>query len=263
MNPLASALARSISRLDGLLLLEVPDAIEVKFLAEIVASASSTRSSEDGADYSILLTEGDESPGVTCVDSRGLAGYRQGHRLVVCHQKDYKAQATFSSTLSPALPRGFPLGSASEGALADVAIEAACLILGKAGPTEEVDILTSALSSCMRFLALAYEEEAESGVEWRARWWRHSDRALRVLGSLETPDPASAWAAFGLPQPAEPGGYAKAHDARRYVEILESGWADPADLARRFEAACGGSRHSSTSQTFATTLSSGLQSSPP
>lgn len=154
------------------------------------------------------------------VDPGEALAFRAGSRLFVWEDGDFDPDASFESTVEPAILPEFPAIETEDLSLPSFA-EAAVAMLRAELPDSLVGqdwiALEKALLEALKFLSDAYQEAGNCGLSrWSAGWWQSVDLMLAelrlCLARANAGEPSLSpsllpYASAGLPRPEREGGY--------------------------------------------------------
>ncbi|MDF9276251.1 hypothetical protein P4U43_00415 [Arthrobacter sp. EH-1B-1] len=236
-----SVLGRCLSSLDTLTAAYLPEGIDDKTAAAIVERSNQLRPAVPP--YAILVSAGEENgDDARCirVSAQNAIKYRQDDRLAVVIGK-HPDLASFVQAFREVLGQNFPEGAAQEVSLQAVA-EAA---IAEVADLTEIDttngwdtkLASVRLTDCFVLLTGIHKELRQGTESWNTYWFRHVGIGLTRLvekirtAKLATPELSVdevferyTYAAFRLPRPLGSG--PSKYSAKKFVEALQSYWAD-------------------------------------
>jgi hypothetical protein len=234
-----------LSSLDTLTVAYLPEGIDEVTAAAVVRRANELRPAHPP--FAILVSAGDESDeDALCirVSAQNAIKYRQDDRLAVVVGK-HPDLASFVQAFREVLGQNFPEGAAQEVSLHAVAEAAIAEVaqLTQIDNTNDWDskLASARLADCFGLLTGVHKELRQGTESWNTYWFRHIGIGLTRLvekirvAKSETPElsiddvfASYTYAAFRLPRPLGSG--PSKYSAKKFVEALQSYWADEATI---------------------------------
>lgn len=243
---IGSVLGRCLASMDTLTAAYLPEGIDDATAAALVRRANELR--PETPPFAILVSAGKESDeDAQCIrlSAQNAIKYRQGDRLAVVVGK-HPDLASFVQAFREVLGQNFPDGASQEVSLQAVAKAAVAEVAEASGigstTAWDPDRASVRLAECLTLLVAVHKELRQGTDSWNAYWFRHVGLGLTRLvekiqeTKLVAPETSVddvferyTYAAFRLPRPSGTG--PTHYSPRKFVEALQSYWADEATIS--------------------------------